>query len=181
MTNAASTKRREDRVGISRVLSWTTGGGAALFLATAFALGILGTVSGAVVKGFLLESDGLLRGLALALPAILISYLVLYFVTSGMISVIAESSVRVSNAIRQRRSRIGYWGRGDYAFLLAWLSVVGPIVALTAYVLANVLGLDSATDIDAIGYTVLLCVTVLIHACQRALVPTPTVSKPAGR
>ena len=181
MTDAVSTERPEIRVGISGVLRWTTARGAALFLATAFTLGILGTVSGAVVKGFLLDSDGLLQALAYALPAMLISYLILYFVTSGMISVIADPSIRVGNALGRGKSLFGYWGRRDYAFLLAWLSVVGPTVALTAYVLANVLGADGATNVDAIGYTVLLCLAVLVHACQRVLVSTPKANKSADR
>ncbi len=175
MAKPALQRSGELSVGLSRAIRWNTPRGWAVFLGTALFLGTFGTGCGAIAKALLLQSTGMLESLLYFIPAMAISYFGLFYMAGGLIALFADGGIADDRRAERDEVRVGFEDGRDYAFVAVWLCCLGAVIRLTVYLLSGVLGIDAATDRDAIGYTVLLCLAVLLHVCARVRNrPTPS-------
>lgn len=169
MAEATSESRDKPAVGISEILRWRSRHGVVLFIATALVLGGLATVCAAAAKAVQFATDGVLLTLLFVAATMVVSYVALFVLVVAMFALIAVPGARNESVVRRGQRRIGFRRREDYIFIALWLCLFAPTVWATVILLADGIGIDSATDINGIGYAVVLGLVVMIHACQRFL------------
>lgn len=169
MTNPDRETPGELPVGIAEVFRWRSWRTWSIFFGVALVNGGLGAILAAIVKILEFRSTGILEGLAMVIPAMVIAYLVLVQLSRRLVAVFWGADMLNQDIVGRPNVRIGFRDRQDYMLALLWLCCLAGAFVLAGQLLIDLAAVDQAIVEDGIGIVAVLSMLVVLRSWEQVL------------